>query len=474
MALILRFSISTPIEPQRSCVSRKPPLQAISSRSTSNLTRDESDFFWVDYLEWKLHESAKSFHTALQDHELGRNNSHLSKAWIAVGLPQLVTGETVGPTTRGRLQRQEIQLKKASQPKKAKVPSATKTYKQLAKEKHQLTEEEQVALAIAQSKIEAEKLQSVYTKVDEVLIQDFLSHFGGKVLRSGSGHDAPFWMGLVQRKLVVGLQRENVPAKLNGPCNVKVVTEEIGWLNFYATFPGTEHQDRKRLKQHIIQAEKEIIHSTALKICSDMFSSFTHYAKSSEPSLHENSISFIKERKSSKITKAFTPMLELGKDEMEYTSTLFRELEQDVEDAVTKGSIECVPQEAPHIKADIWTGTRLLCIDLSVAADLIWKKTCGSALTVREAKKISRAVADITCVIPLTILMLLQDNIFKQCYDSESYVFDILYVLMMLQITAIGHAALFAAIKRYIPCLDGGCEAAGERDKEMAEFRPWN
>ncbi|KAK1265056.1 hypothetical protein QJS04_geneDACA015649 [Acorus gramineus] len=52
--------------------------------------------------------------------------------------------------------------------------------------------------------------------------QDFLSHFGGKVLRSGSGHDAPFWMGLVQRKLVVGLQRENVPAKLNGPYNVKV------------------------------------------------------------------------------------------------------------------------------------------------------------------------------------------------------------------------------------------------------------
>ncbi|KAK1318793.1 Cytochrome P450 98A3 [Acorus calamus] len=90
-----------------------------------------------------------------------------------VGLPQLVTGETVGPTTRGRLQRQEIQLKKASQPKKAKVPSATKTYKQLAKEKHQLTEEEQVALAIAQSKIEAEKLQSVYTKVDEVLRQNY-------------------------------------------------------------------------------------------------------------------------------------------------------------------------------------------------------------------------------------------------------------------------------------------------------------
>ena len=52
----------------------------------------------------------------------------------------------------------------------------------------------------------------------------------------------------------------------------------------YAAEPSTKNQERKRLKQHAIQAEKEIILSTVFGVCSNMFSSFTHYSEKTEQS----------------------------------------------------------------------------------------------------------------------------------------------------------------------------------------------
>lgn len=47
--------------------------------------------------------------------------------------------------------------------------------------------------------------------------QDFLSHFGSKVLPSKKSEDLEFWIGLVHKKLSVALERESV---IKGRCNI--------------------------------------------------------------------------------------------------------------------------------------------------------------------------------------------------------------------------------------------------------------
>ncbi|XP_068641053.1 uncharacterized protein [Aristolochia californica] len=77
---------------------------------------------------------------------------------------------------------------------------------------------------------------------------------------------------------------------------------------------------------------------------------------------------------------------------------------------------------------DTYVGTRLLFVDMSVATGLLWKQVCRQTLTHREAKKLRRTLADVASVIPVAILML-------------------------LPLSAVGHAAILAAIKKYAPCL---------------------
>ncbi|EYU21484.1 hypothetical protein MIMGU_mgv1a019558mg, partial [Erythranthe guttata] len=77
---------------------------------------------------------------------------------------------------------------------------------------------------------------------------------------------------------------------------------------------------------------------------------------------------------------------------------------------------------------DVWMGTQLLFVDTSETVRFIVKKMWGHNVTERERKKMERTLADIATLIPVTILML-------------------------LPVSAVGHAAMFAAIKRYIPCL---------------------
>ncbi|XP_059645163.1 uncharacterized protein LOC132286792 [Cornus florida] len=73
-------------------------------------------------------------------------------------------------------------------------------------------------------------------------------------------------------------------------------------------------------------------------------------------------------------------------------------------------------------------GSQLLFIDILDALGILMKQLQGHKVTERERKKIQRTVSDIATLIPVTILML-------------------------LPVSAIGHAAMFAAIKRYVPSL---------------------
>ncbi|KAF6164482.1 hypothetical protein GIB67_025308 [Kingdonia uniflora] len=77
---------------------------------------------------------------------------------------------------------------------------------------------------------------------------------------------------------------------------------------------------------------------------------------------------------------------------------------------------------------NILMGTRLLFIDISVALPLLLKQIRRNKLTERERKKLRRTLVDFASVIPIAILML-------------------------LPLSVVGHAAILAAIKKYIPAL---------------------
>ncbi|XP_073115236.1 uncharacterized protein [Elaeis guineensis] len=190
---------------------------------------------------------------------------------------------------------------------------------------------------------------------------EFLSHFGPKVLHCDTRGEIMFWMRLLEVKLVAAFDRESVITNLRSFCDtqvlardlavlglfaflgrktrlflshlyikdldepvkdficylecgilflypelssmcmyqlfMEVVSEELGWLDFYPALPCMRHQERKRSKQHALQAEKEIILSTVFGICSDMFSSFSHYSKETQASLDAKLVLYLQRSK---------------------------------------------------------------------------------------------------------------------------------------------------------------------------------
>ncbi|KAG5076060.1 hypothetical protein JHK82_057431 [Glycine max] len=55
-----------------------------------------------------------------------------------------------------------------------------------------------------------------------------------------------------------------------------VVTDEIGWLDFYGSYVQINCKE-KRSKHNARQAEKEIISSVVFTVCYDVFSGFAHF-----------------------------------------------------------------------------------------------------------------------------------------------------------------------------------------------------
>ncbi|WJX84860.1 hypothetical protein P8452_67387 [Trifolium repens] len=77
---------------------------------------------------------------------------------------------------------------------------------------------------------------------------------------------------------------------------------------------------------------------------------------------------------------------------------------------------------------DVWQGTQLLAIDAAAAMGLLRRILMRDELTDKEKKTLKRTLTDMASVIPIGILML-------------------------LPVTAVGHAAILAAIKKYVPAM---------------------
>ncbi|CAJ2632302.1 unnamed protein product [Trifolium pratense] len=77
---------------------------------------------------------------------------------------------------------------------------------------------------------------------------------------------------------------------------------------------------------------------------------------------------------------------------------------------------------------DVWQGTQLLAVDAAAAMGLLRRILMRDELTDKEKKTLKRTLTDMVSVIPIGFLML-------------------------LPVTAVGHAAMLAAIKKYVPAM---------------------
>ncbi|XP_015878833.3 uncharacterized protein LOC107415073 [Ziziphus jujuba] len=77
---------------------------------------------------------------------------------------------------------------------------------------------------------------------------------------------------------------------------------------------------------------------------------------------------------------------------------------------------------------DVLQGTQLLAVDVTAAMGLLRRTLIGDELTEKEKKSLRRTMTDLASVVPIGVLML-------------------------LPVTAVGHAAILAAIQRYVPAL---------------------
>ncbi|KAL3824378.1 hypothetical protein ACJIZ3_020407 [Penstemon smallii] len=389
-------------------------------------------------------------------------------------------------------------------------------------------------MSMAHELVSVDKLHQLATEAG--FEEDFLSHFGSKILPSKNIEDIESWIGLVQRKLSLAFQRESVTKDkhifldkvqenslatlglfaylgresrlflsrhnikdLNEQikdflsyleCGIlfiypefstlseyqllmEVIIDEIGWLDFYAAYNCSQLcQDRKRSKHHPIQAEQEIILYAVFTVCYDVISGYAHYSSSTQQALDADLLEFLLQsqgRLSSCLEDywaAYDPAYDRISDLQRIgerngldsaTSILMKNApfimearprpeemrkrekhQQELVDFGNSSAESSKPIQQSFIRkstvkivaasVDVWMGTQLLFVDISNTLRLIMKKLYGCEVTKRERRKMQRTAADIATLIPVTILML-------------------------LPVSAVGHAAMFAAINRYMPFL---------------------
>lgn len=85
-------------------------------------------------------------------------------------------------------------------------------------------------------------------------------------------------------------------------------------------------------------------------------------------------------------------------------------------------------QKIKDTSTDVWKGTQLLATDVAAAVVLLRRSASGEELTEKEKKSLKRTLTDLASIVPIGFLML-------------------------LPVTAVGHAAILAAIQRYMPAL---------------------
>uniref|UniRef100_A0A1J3HRY9 LETM1 domain-containing protein YLH47, mitochondrial n=2 Tax=Noccaea caerulescens TaxID=107243 RepID=A0A1J3HRY9_NOCCA len=101
---------------------------------------------------------------------------------------------------------------------------------------------------------------------------------------------------------------------------------------------------------------------------------------------------------------------------------------ESVQSSKKESVIEKTLEQIKETSTDVWQGTQLLAFDSAAAMELLRRSLIGDELTEKEKKALRRTMTDLASVVPIGVLML-------------------------LPVTAVGHAAMLAAIQRYVPGL---------------------
>ncbi|XP_020966716.1 uncharacterized protein LOC107616797 isoform X4 [Arachis ipaensis] len=381
---------------------------------------------------------------------------------------------------------------------------------------------------------------------------NFLLHFGKKILPSEKTEELEFWIGLAHKKLQKAFSEESIMSNKKSEhkipsdtlailglfaylgrrtriflsamgikdldeivkdllsylecgilfiypdfscipvyqCFMEVVTDEIGWLDFYASYVQINCK-QKRQKHNARQAEKEIILSVVFTVCYDVFSGFAHFNRSTQQSLDTASLSYLlhcqgllsnclqdhwaaydksgdslnimDHAASDNHTSSYiggingtklTLVFEGQHRSHDLTTKGFPKIDSHNSSGFPKAPISATNKESSFgqvsvndkssplhqsvikrystklalTSADLWMGTRLLFMDIKVALQLLAMQAHGFKASRSQRKRLERTLTDVIVLIPMTILML-------------------------LPVTTVGHAAIIAAIKKYMPFL---------------------
>ncbi|XP_023752476.1 uncharacterized protein LOC111900819 [Lactuca sativa] len=248
---------------------------------------------------------------------------------------------------------------------------------------------------------------------------------------------------------------------------IEVVIDEISWLDFYAPLKCKFQYDGRRFRKH--QTEKEIILYTVLTVCYDVFSGFVHYTTSSQKPLNSDVLSFLSQSQAllSNCLEEYWATYDKSGEVMKFGERVVHESFMLLEahskpiELMKRGNHEEMSREIKgisllaginHLKVArkrkrlyerllrkstekviyasniVCMGTQLLFIDVGDVIGLLVKQLHGKKITNREKRKIKRTLNDMVTLVPVTILML-------------------------IPVSAVGHAAILAAINKYVPSL---------------------
>lgn len=123
-----------------------------------------------------------------------------------------------------------------------------------------------------------------------------------------------------------------------------------------------------------------------------------------------------------------TDQSENDEDEIKLTGGSLSYAGNEVSIQKKEGFIQKSVDKLKETSTDVLQGTQLLAIDVVAATGLLRRVIIGDQLTEKEKQALRRTLTDLASVIPIGFLML-------------------------LPVTAVGHAAMLAAIQRYMPAL---------------------
>ncbi|KAL9661625.1 hypothetical protein QQ045_026449 [Rhodiola kirilowii] len=396
------------------------------------------EFNHVKYLVWVLHECARSFSLAVQSLSLTENGAGLTKAWLGVDVhswhKDIAHQDLLEEHIEHQLALRDFELVRwfrmnelprlsdyfAPSIRKwlaeyrgsgaagitvaisccVAIESLGSAYLSSATFKFWLQNSASLLFSSTHCLVQVGKLHDLSIKAG--FENEFLAHFGANIMSSKNDSEIEFWIELAQDKLSAAFQREGLKLTATEKLHDKVQKNILAVLGLFA---------------YLGRRSRVFLSEMGMKDLDDQITNLLSYMEC-------GSIFIYPELASLAVYQFF---MESGSARMDTISIIEEKCSAESR-AFHESLLKKFGLEAFSISCNVWMGTRLLLIDIKFSVDLLLKQMHGHKVTYRQMMKLKRTVSDIASLVPVTILML-------------------------LPVSAVGHAAILTAIKKYMPSL---------------------